>query len=183
MKRITLIAMLATVTFISCDKVKEIAKINQDVTYETSIPLPDSVTSTTLADTWDIAMPERATPTNKQKFVEDYKTSVNDIESASLRSTSLTRVGMLNFDFVNSVELYISSPGGGMPVVKIASKDNIAKGQTKLDLDINPDVNFKDYFLQDSISYMLKAKFNAQPEKGSILGITSTVNIVAKPLK
>ncbi|MFN3529668.1 MAG: hypothetical protein ACK417_07080 [Bacteroidia bacterium] len=60
------------------------------------------------------------------------------------------------FDFLRSARIYLSADG--MPEIEIAFSENIpATGARNLYMDVNQDVNFKDYLIKDKVSMRVQA--------------------------
>ena len=112
-----------------------------------------------------------------------YSTAANKIISVGLQSLALQiqAPATQNFDFLDSVQVYISA--AGQPELLVAYQYSIAKGQTTLNMNPVTDVNLKNYFVQDTIYFRLTTHVNAIPATGTQLNIASSFHVQANLLK
>ncbi|GGH74668.1 hypothetical protein GCM10011318_20880 [Phaeocystidibacter marisrubri] len=122
------IALLATTT--SCDKLNELTVFDISTTTEIVIPattginLPFSMTTPNIE-------------TNSSSTFENNDTRADLIQDIRLTDCELviTSPSSANFDFLNSIEIYISTQE--LPEVLVAEKQNIPEdGRTSLTLDV-----------------------------------------------
>ncbi|MES2566610.1 MAG: hypothetical protein V4565_07075 [Bacteroidota bacterium] len=123
-----------------------------DLNYSNEVTIPGA--SSIISVPFDIQTPEITTNTKA-----DYKsegTSSKLIEKVTLKKLLLTvkSPSSGNFDFLNSIEIYLASPNH--TEVLIASKSNIPEsGLTSLDLDTYS-TDLKGYFQDESFSLRFK---------------------------
>ncbi len=187
MKKHILFAAIALSAFLTgCDKTTLLTEINVDIPYSTefaipaisgytgSVPLP--------AGGLKIDVPAVGFATNAQTYVSANKTSVDKINKVDLKSMNLRIVlpSGSNFNFVDSVWIYISAKS--QPEQLVAYNYGVAKGQSAIDMYTLTDVNLKNYFIQDSISFRISARINATPDSTNKFGIGTILHMNANPL-
>ena len=84
------------------------------------------------------------------------------------------------FDFLDTIQLYISTET--QPEVLVAYQYNIPKWMKQISLVIVPNVNLKNYFVQDSITVRLNAHINAIPASGTEVQLSGKFSVTANPL-
>ena len=186
MKKILLGCTLAAIAFnIGCKKVKDLADISVDLPYTQQVTIPP-VDGYTFgfplpAGGAGLPFPRIAVPTNSKAYLEQYHTTSAKVIKVGLKSMviELTSPPSQNFDFLDTVQLYISAPS--QAEVLVAYKYGIPKGQTSLILTAS-DVSLKDYFLQDTMYLRANMHVNAVPAPGAQMNIKSVFNLVANPL-
>ncbi len=187
MKKHIVIEIIALFTLITgCNKIKQIANINVDIPYAAQFSLPAIAADTAgfVLPSGGISLPFPAIPvaTNSKQFISQYNTAANMILDVYLKGLSLQLAAPANqnFDFLDSVQVFISAPN--QPEVLVANEYNIPKGQSLLNLTTNIDVNLKNYFVQDTIYFRLQAHINAIPASTTVLNLQSVFHVLANPL-
>ena len=186
MKKIRFFAIITAIAAIaSCSKIKQLANINADVPYSTQVTIPPYTADTTGLSQLGgvtISLPGVAVPTNSKQFMSDYHTAANMVINVYLKSLSIRILSPAgrNFDFMDNADLYLSA--AGQPEVLIASRKNIPKGSSILNLTTNTDVNLKIYFVQDTIYFRLSTHINTVPPADEELNISSVFHVLANPL-
>ena len=181
-----LTGIVLTALFISCNKVKQLANINVDIPYTVQVTVPqvdgDPAGLPLPPGGINLPFPAVAMQTNSQQYLAQYHTSASKIVDVALKSMSLDILSPpgQNFDFLDNVQIYISTRT--LPEVLVASANNIPNGQTTIDLATVSSVNLKDYFVQDTIIFRMSAHVNAIPASGTELQISSTFHLLANPL-
>lgn len=176
---------LLTLSF-SCTKIKQLANINLNIPYSAQVTVPtvQGYTTGQKLPPGGLALPFPATgiPTNSQQTLAQYNVSSSKIVSVYLQSLSIQIIAPnnQNFDFLDTIQLYISVPL--QPEVLVAYEYNIPKGQNTLTLTPVADVNLKNYFLADTMYFRLYAHINAIPASGTQLNISSNFHLLANPL-
>ena len=188
MKRIMCLtgaALLLTVT--GCSKIHDFANINVDIPYNQQITVPqvagDAAGVPLPAGGANLPFPAFPVMTNAQQYVSTYKTSIDKIISFDLNSMviQIQSPPNQNFDFLDSIQLYISA--NSQLEMLVAYANSVPKGQTTLSLTAMPGVNLKNYFIQDTMYYRLNAHINAVPASGTVLNIASSFHLLANPLE
>lgn len=170
----------------ACKKVKDLADISVNIPYtqhvaippvagyEFGFPLP--------AGGVNISLPAVSAPTNSKAYLEQYHTNSDKVRRVALNSLSLelTTPPGQNFDFIDTVRLYISAPGHEEMLV--AYKYGTIANTRVLTLTTNTDINLKDYFLEDTMTFRATMHINAVPAPGAEMDIKSVFNLVANPL-
>ena len=134
----------------SCKKISKLKEF--DLNYSEEIVIPANSTLVNIPFELD----SRETITNTSAEYENEGTSAKLIESVVLSKLVFTiqSPSSGNYDFLNSIEIYLSSPNN--TEVLIASKYNIPEsGLTQLDMDVC-ETNLKE-FLKDE-TYKLRVK-------------------------
>ncbi len=187
MKKIIIIEIALLFTLIaSCSKIKQIANINVDIPYSAQSALPEipGIIAGYGLPPGGISLPFPAIPvaTNSKQYISQYHTAANMIIDVYLKQLSLQIVSPpnQNFDFLDSVQVYISAPT--QPELLVANEYNIPKGQTALNLSTNTNVNLKKYFVQDTIYFRIQGHINAIPASGTLFNLQSVFHLLANPL-
>jgi len=173
--------MIIAVT-LSCNKIKQLTNINIDIPYSQQVTVPQ-ISDTSIAlpsGGYSIAFPSFAIPTNSQQYIDSYHTSSDKILRVNLNTLSMSIVGTGNFNFLDSLQLYVS--GQGLQPQLIAYSYNIPKGLDSLSLDTVSNVNLKQYFLLDTMYVQIVGHFNAAPPGNTQLNINSIFHLLANPL-
>ncbi len=172
--------------FAGCSKLKQIANINVDIPYTAQIAIPplsvDTAGAALPAGGLSISLPSVSFATNSAQYIAQYHTAANMIINVDLESLSLQLAAPANqnFDFLDSVQLYISADG--QPEVMVAWLYSVPKGQSTINLSTNKNVNLKNYFVKTTMTYRLQAHINAVPASSTLLNIGSVFHMLANPL-
>jgi len=187
MKRIMYLGLVIVIAVIGgCSKVKQLANINIDIPYTAQISVPEFAGDTAAIGLppGGVSLPFPAIPviTNSQQYVAQYKTSTDKIVSFDLTKmqVQITAPNGQNFDFMDSIAIYISA--NTQPEILVAYQYTISKGQTTLVLNITPNLNLKNYFIQDTMYFSINTHVNAIPASGTQLNISSSFHLLANPL-
>lgn len=170
-----------------CGKAKNLADINVDIPYskEVTIPPVAGYSYTVPLPTGGVALPFPALPipTNSKQYVDQYKTSLDKLVKVDLKTLGIDVVSPagLNFDFLDTVRLYISADNEQERLV--AYQYGVPKGTTTLNLTTMTDVNLKNYFIKETMYFRMDAHINAVPPPGATLNIRSVLHILANPLE
>lgn len=151
LKQFTLYILTALFScFISCKKIGKLKEFDLHYTNEVIIPATGSVVMLPI----DIKTPE--TTTNSKENYKNEGTTSKLIDRVTLKDLTLTIKSPQsgNFDFLNSIEIYLASPNHAE--VLVASKNDIPEtGLTSLTLDTySPDL--KGYIQDDTFSLRFK---------------------------
>ncbi len=172
----------------SCIKINPISNLNINV----NIPYTQQVTVPQVAgDTFGVALPGSGISlslptvpfaTNSQQYISQYNTAANKIQEVDLDSFAMQVLspGSQNFDFLDSVQLYLSAPS--QPEVLVAYNYDIARGQTTLNLNTITSVDLKSYFIQDTIYLRINTHINAIPATGTQLNTNTVFHMLANLL-
>ncbi|PQJ13095.1 hypothetical protein CJD36_004955 [Flavipsychrobacter stenotrophus] len=187
MKKIILMCSVAMVALTAgCKKVKDLADISVDIPYTQQVTVPP-VDGYTFgfplpAGGVNLPFPAFAVPTNSKSYLDQYHTTSAKVRKVDLKGLTiqLTAPASQNFDFLDTVQLFIAAPS--QPEVLVAYGYNIPKSQTIFVMTTNSDVNLKDYFLQDTMYFRTNMHVNAVPAPGAQMNIKSVFNLVANPL-
>lgn len=170
--------------FASCDKVKELANINRDLTYSETISIPSLPGDIDTLPPGGISayFPGQGIATNSQAFIEEYQTSpnlINHVKLTKLATVSKEPAGG-NFDFVDTLNVYLRADG--LEEKLVAYKHGIPKGVSTIDLDCVSDINLKEYFLKDTMYLRFGGHFVGVPDSATKIELNSTFNLFANPL-
>lgn len=187
MKRFLLTTFITSaVFFASCDKLKELTSFSQDFDYKEFIDVPGLPSQQTQLPPGGASesLPRFGVATNSKAYIEQYKTAVDLITDVLLSklNMSITNPVNSNFNYVDTIQLYVSTSPSGTNEQLIAYKNNIAKGLQKVDLDVT-NINLKDYFVQDSMYYRIYAHFVEIPDKETRVEINTTLTMKASLLQ
>lgn len=180
MKRsIFVMAALAVVVLFGCKKVKDLATIEQDITYQEDVPIPFGFTVPITVNV-DTSI-RYAFATDYQTYLNSYNTSSDKVISTKMKKLSMriTNPANQNFDFLDTVKLYVYADG--LPEVLAAYKTPVPKGTQLVDLDV-VDVELKQYFLKDSMHVRLNGFVNTLPQPNTNVNLSTTFRLTANPL-
>jgi len=172
--------------FAGCSKIKQLANINVNIPYSAQVTVPavegDTAGFPLPPGGVTLAFPSISVATNSQQYIAEYNTSTDKILNVDLQNLALQILAPANqnFNFLDSVEIYLSAPN--QPQVLVAYAYNVPKGLTTLNLTTETGVNLKSYFIQDTIVFTMSAHVNAIPASGTQLNIASTFHLLANPL-
>jgi hypothetical protein len=189
MRKITGLVLAAVLFMLqSCIKVNPI----NGLSFNVNIPYSQQVTVPQVAgDTFGVALPTGGIAisfppvgfaTNSQQYISQYNTAADKIQEVDLDSFAMQILSPSNqnFDFLDSVQLYISAPS--QPEVLVAYNYSIAKGKTTLNLNTITTVNLKNYFIQDTMYLRINTHANAIPATGTQLNTTTIFHMLANLL-
>lgn len=164
----------------SCSKLQNLANINVDLPYEERIIAPEFDSTLKIpAGGICVSLPPQPVPTNSKEAMALYNTGQENILHVKLvRFEQLVPAGTGNFDFADSLRIYISATD--LPELLIANKSGIGKNLETLALDCN-DQNLKPYFLQDTVYMRVEGRFNAIP-KAKEFRLQYKFNLLANPI-
>ena len=183
MKKAFLFACVA-IAFASCDKVKELANINQNLTYSESVTIPELPGGIDTLPPGGITayFPGQGVETKSQEYLGQFNTDASLITHVKL--TELLAVIAQppggNFDFIDSINVYLTADG--MEEKLVAYKHGIPKGTSNLSLDCATDINLKEYFLKDMMYLRFGGHFVGVPDSSCKIDLTYTFNLLANPL-
>ena len=185
MKKI-LFLLAVIISFTACQKIKNLANIGFDAPFSQTVtvpPVPGYTYGMAIpGGATDLPFPPLAAATNAQQYFDQYHASRKNVVSANLTSLTMqiTSPAAQTFDFLNSVQLYISTES--QPEVLVAFLNNVPKGQKTITLNITPGLNLKDYVDGDSVIIRLDANVNAVPISGTQVLSQGNFHMVANPL-
>ena len=187
MKKILLVGLVAlTGIAAGCKKIKQLANIDVTIPYSQQVSVPQVAgdTAGVPLPPGGVSLPFPAFPvvTNSQQYIAQYKTSTGKIVSFGLGSMviDILSPASQNFNFLDSIQIFISA--NNQPEVLVAYQYAVPKGATMLNLYAVPNVNLKNYFIQDTMYFRVSSHINAVPASGTQLNIVSAFNLVANPL-
>lgn len=187
MKKLTvLFAAILSVSLFSCEKTTNLADINVDLNYNQTVTIP-SVPGYNFgvplpSGGVDLSFPAVPFATQSQTYVTEYNTSVEKIKKIDLKKMDMLvkSPDSLNFDFLDRVDIYVSSKT--LPEVLVGYAENIPKGSKSLNLFTITSVNLKDYFVKDTMYMRMQAHINAVPPPGGVLETKTVFHMLANPL-
>jgi hypothetical protein len=183
MKKTFIYACIA-LAFASCDKVKQLANINQNLTYTETISIPELPGGIDTLPPGGVAayFPGQGIPTNSQDYLNQFGTTAALITHVKMTKLAavITQPSGANFDFIDTINVYLSA--NGLDEKLVAYKHGISKGLTSIDLDCPSDINLKEYFLKDTMYLRFGGHFVGVPKSDSKIDLTSTFNLLANPL-
>lgn len=161
--------------FSGCEKSDKLT--NFDISYVDEVIIPAGIPVTL---PFDVETPEITT--NSETEFTNNNTRKDLIDFISLNSLELTITSPSggNFDFLNSVAIYISSPN--LDETKIAWKDNIpADGSQNLQLETTG-ANLKQYIIQDKYKLRVQTTTDELISSDYHLDVKTTFGVSAKLL-
>jgi hypothetical protein len=172
MKRFfTYVFMLAILTSCRKNKLKEF-----DLDYSQQFTIPG--TTAVLNLPFNVVTPETTTNTESEYSNQNTSSKLIDEVTLSRLSFDVKSPAGMNFDFLNSIEIYISSYG--YDEVLVASKYNIPQnGSTHLDLDV-VNVDLKDYLAASSYKLRVKTVTDKNVTSDMTVQANETFHIKAK---
>ena len=185
MKKIILLAA-SIISLSACQKIKNAANISFDVPYTQTVtlpPVPGYTYGTPLPSGGaDLPFAKVSLATNAQQYFDQYHASRANVVSAFLTQLDMqiTNPANQNFDFLDRMELYISTES--QPEVLVAYQYSIPKGSKKIDLVIVQGLDIKNYADADSVTVRLNAHVNAVPIPGTQVYSEGNFHITANPL-
>lgn len=182
MKKLIIGLAALTLAVAGCDKVKDLAEINQDIPYHEEVEVPFGLGGGQPLPTGiPVSLPSYAFATNYQSYLNQYNTSSDKVIHAKLKSLSMriTTPPSQNFDFLDTVRVYVSA--NGLPEKLAAYKYPVPKSVQLVDMDI-VDQNLKEYFLRDSMYVKITGYANALPAGGTKMDLAVKFNLKANPL-
>lgn len=184
-KTLWIFAIISIIITAGCKKVKDLANISVNIPYTQHVSIPSSGYEYGFplpAGGVQLDFPMVGAPTNSKSYLDQYHTNGNKVIKVALNSLSLviTSPAQQNFDFLDTVRMYISAPG--QPEALVAYKYGATRGQKTLDLTCDNNVNLKNYFLADTMYFRTTMHINAVPIPGAEMDIKSVFNLVANPL-
>jgi hypothetical protein len=109
----------------------------------------------------------RSTVDSQVKANGQYKTcQAKEIYMESMR-VKIDSPANQNFDFISTINLYIAKKGAADSIL-VASKTAVPAGSKSIIMDITPNINIKDYVLQDSFKFII----GATKSSGAVLNTT-----------
>lgn len=181
-KRLIYIILPAMMLIAACKRIKDLADISVTVPYtgETELPALGGG-GTPIPGGVNLSLPVIGVETQSAKYIEEYNTSPDNVKHAILRELSMQLLTPPNgtFDFVDSIEVYISARG--LPEIMSAYRYGIPPGTDSVAMQCIDD-NLKAYFLKDSIFIRLQAHFISVPDSALKLRMNTKFNVVANPL-
>lgn len=170
----TLTGILALLS-ISCKKVSELTKFNLKYNTETTI---EAGIGASLP--FDIYTPD--IPTQTEDEFEGHNTGKNLIQSIQLKQLKLSVISPedQNFDFLKSIEVYIST--GEEPEIKAAWKNELPDAAVReIVLDCS-NADLKPYLMSDKYKLRLKTTTDKVLNKDVKINISSTFQVDANVL-
>ncbi|MES2703876.1 MAG: hypothetical protein V4649_14645 [Bacteroidota bacterium] len=185
MKKTLSLLTLIVLLFTNCRKIKEETLLNFDVAFEETVAVPPPGVQSEgglPAGGASLDFPSYAIATNIKQKLDQYNTKSEKVTDVKLllHSIQILRPQYHYFDYLDSVELYISAPN--QPEKLIAYRYDVPKGIFTLDFKTVQDVNLKQYLLQDTIYLRMRAHVNAVPPGDEVLRVRSTFQVRANPL-
>jgi hypothetical protein len=187
MKRLPIIALICLLGASGCQKVKHLADISVDIPYSTQVAVPQVSADTAGAPLpgggVTLDLPPVSVATNSQQYLADYHTAASKILQVNLKAMTIQIAAPAgqNFDYMDSVQIYLGAPG--QPEALVAWQYGISKGISTLVLATDANVNLKDYFVQETITFRMKTHINAVPASGEQLNIGAIFHLLANPLE
>lgn len=123
-----------------------------DFTYTTSAQLKSDSLKTVGSQSIDTVVLK----SDLESELKDNGTSLDALDELTLKAASIGFTAPVtgdNFDKIDAVELWVFTPT--LPPLKLASKNPVGKGLTKVDLDVASSSNLEEYLKSES--YTLQA--------------------------
>ena len=160
-------AVIAVVLlFTSCEQLKYFTRLNFVLPFSREFAAPQLDTGTTLPpEGLVLSLPEVGIVTNSEESLQKFSISKEQIAEVNLRSFSELAndsAGHCNFNFVDSLNVYISARG--LPEVLMAEQNNIPDNADSVSFDCIAQ-NLKDYFMKDTIMVRMQGRFYKVPKQ------------------
>lgn len=175
MRRLAMaVVMIVALAAVACDKIDDLLTfyINEEETFtiESEFPLGVLVPATPFTIT-----------TNSEEKFKNNKTRAELVKDVTLNRLALkvTNPEGQNFDFLERIELYISSEDE--PEVKIAYLDAVPQGQTELTLE-STNVKLDKYIKGDNYTIRTKAALRKAISRDITIKADMRFKVTADPL-
>ena len=176
----------SAVLLASCDKLKELTRFSQSFDYKEFISVPGLPSQQTQLPPGGASesLPRFGIATNSKEHIEKYKTATNLITEVLLSKLNMAVTNPPNssFNYVDTIQLYISSSPNGTNEQLVAYKNDIARDIQKVDLDVT-NINLKEYFILDSMYYRIYAHFVEIPSDETRVEVNTTLTMNASLLE
>ena len=182
MKKI-LFLILATAAITACHKAKNTPTVSFGIPYTQTTGLPGvpgyNDGNTIPAGGAPMPFAPGKVSINAPQYFAQYRVASGKVTSTYLSSMNVTMTtpGNHYFDFLDYVELYISTPS--QPEILVAANYSIPYGIKSIDLVVTPGINLKNYINNDSITVRINAYVNAVPAPGAALLLTGNFQVTA----
>jgi hypothetical protein len=183
MKQLLFSLFVILTSLASCKKIKEVTYVNFEITYRPTVEvsalgLPPEVQLP--PGGVSASFPAFPFATNIQTYLDQYDIEwENVVEVTPLRLTLEVIHPNHNFDYVDSVQVFLSAPN--LPEVMIAYSYTVPKGKMVIYLQNVQDLNLKDYFLKETVYYRINTHINKVPA-GEQFTVSSIFHLKANQL-
>jgi len=175
--------VMAACMAIGCGKSKKLTNVNTTisygfsesvpvVTYPLHVPLP--------AAGLPLYFPKYPVNTDYQQHMSDNNTDTGFISSFTLSGMQLQLANAPNFDFLDSVGVYLSADS--VKEILIAYKVKIPKGLTQIDLDAVQGLDLRKFFFRDVMSFRIHGNLDSVPVTGASVNLNTTFSLAGKIL-
>jgi hypothetical protein len=185
MKKNISLLLLSCTLFCSCNKVKELTQVEQDISYTQTLDasqFPDSLHYPYIPPGGvKVIFPEVAINTNSQQYIQDNNTAVNKINSVKLKSIVLQMIQPQgkNLDFLSTASFSIRADT--LPSIMIVNAYSIPHNQRNVTLT-GTTADLTKYFLQEKLYFLVTATFDSIPPPGTQINAITTFHLSANPL-
>lgn len=162
--------------FNSCDKAKELAKIEVDFDMNVA-NLKLYIDTTSKTGSFDLAT--GSFPSELQQKLNDNNAAVEDIQSISLTSTEITmkNPGTQNFNIIDKITGSMSATG--LAESQVATLNPVPKNVTTITLT-SDGADIKEYLKQSGVNFKLKGSTNGPNVVGDSLVAKLIFNVKVK---
>lgn len=160
----------------SCNKVKYLADVdlNVDLSYSKQFSVPAVDTNYFPENGLLYSFPVQAFETNSLEVLASHSLTTDKLDRVNLKSFSQKISKSQDFDFVDSVQVFISADG--MPEILMAKQNNVPPDSRTINFEC-VDQDLKLYFLKEKIYLRMQGHFNTAP-KAAIYTSNFKFNVV-----
>jgi hypothetical protein len=183
------LVIVSTIVVLCCNKVKSLLNIEINVPFSQSIEIPAMSVYDTVGlhyfPSAGVHYSSALLPvaTGEQNFLTNYKTDTNLIDTFSMVSlTLLDSPSTASFSYMDTAQVYICLSANDSTL--IASKYGTPNFTLdSLVMDVNSNVNLRNYFLRDSFYFKFSGHFVSLPPNGlQQITVNAVMHIGANPL-
>lgn len=195
MRKVYILLAAAALSFSACNKtqsddngggggsITNLADIDFTIEYENSFDFKDVPTNITIPPGGiTFPFPPYEEQTNSKQYLEQYNISESKLKTVKMEEFEaiIQQPANQTFDFMEWIEIYVSAPG--LDEQLAVEKKPIPKGIKSFKFD-SKNVELKDYFLKETMSYRIVAHFNAAPDSTTVILLKPKIRVIANPLK
>jgi hypothetical protein len=183
------IAVLGLIFVASCNKLKSLVNIEQDLPFNQSFSLQAAaINDTAVTNHFPAAGIHYSSanipvPTNQQQTLSNYKTAANLINSFYIKSLNLSLTpATATFNSMDTVNIFICKTVNDSMI--IAHKYGV-NTTNSIAMDVDTTINLKDYFLNstDTFYFKFSGHFKSVPTDSiGQMNINSVMHLSANPL-
>lgn len=194
MKKAYILLAAAALSFSACNKtqsddngggnpISNLTDIDFTIEYENSFDLKDIPTGITIPPGgFTFEFPAYEEQTNSKQYLDQYNVSESKLRTVKMKEfeAEIIQPANQNFDFIEWIEIYVSAPG--LDEQLAVEKKPVPKGVKTFKFDTK-DVELKEYFLKETMSYRITAHLTSTPDSTTIIMLRPKIRVIANPIK